>query len=137
MTVIEKAKELGALIQQDERYTAFYDAARANDNDPELQRLIGIFNMKRRTLNEEMRKEDKSAEILTTLDDEIGEVYQQIMANPCMVKYNDTKEAFEKLLAGVNYIITKSANGEDPATLPDEPPVSSCSGSCSTCGGCG
>ena len=137
MTVVEKAKELGALIQQDERYTAFYDAARANDNDPELQRLIGIFNMKRRTLNEEMRKEDKSAEILTTLDDEIGEVYQQIMANPCMVKYNDTKEAFEKLLAGVNYIITKSANGEDPATLPDEPPVSSCSGSCSTCGGCG
>ncbi len=137
MTVIEKAKELGALIQQDERYTAFYDAARANDNDPELQRLIGIFNMKRRTLNEEMRKEDKSAEILTTLDDEIGEVYQQIMANPCMVKYNDTKEAFEKLLASVNYIITKSANGEDPATLPDEPPVSSCSGSCSTCGGCG
>lgn len=137
MTIMEKARELGALIQQDERYTAFYDAARANDNDPELQRLIGIFNMKRRTLNEEMRKEDKSAEILTTLDDEIGEIYQQIMATPSMINYNDTKEAFEKMLTAVNYIITNSANGKDPYELPDEPPVSSCTGSCASCGGCG
>ena len=137
MTVIEKARELGALIQQDERYTAFYDAARANDNDPELQKLIGEFNMKRRTLNEEMRKEDKSAEVLTTLDDEIGEIYQQIMQNPCMVNYNDTKEAFEKMLTAVNYIITNCANGKDPYELPDEPPVSSCTGSCASCGGCG
>ena len=137
MTVIEKARELGTLIQQDERYTAFYDAARANDNDPDLQKLIGEFNMKRRTLNEEMRKEDKSAEVLTTLDDEIGEIYQQIMQNPCMVNYNDTKEAFEKMLTAVNYIITNCANGKDPYELPDEPPVSSCTGSCASCGGCG
>lgn len=137
MTVIEKARELGALIQQSEQYTAFYDAARANDNDPELQRLIGVFNMKRRALNELMHKEEKSADAMTSLDDEIGEIYQEIMNNPCMVKYNDTKEAFEKMLSSVNYIITNSANGQDPYELPDEPPVSSCSGSCSTCGGCG
>ena len=137
MTVLEKVRELGALIQESDKYKEYYDAARANDNDPELQRLIGVFNMKRRALNELMRKEEKSADAMTSLDDEIGEIYQEIMNNPCMVRYNDTKEAFEKMLSSVTYIITQSANGQDPYELPDEPPVSSCSGSCASCGGCG
>ncbi len=137
MTVLEKVRELGALIQESDKYKEYYDAARANDNDPELQRLIGVFNMKRRALNELMRKEEKSADAMTSLDDEIGEIYQEIMNNPCMVRYNETKEAFEKMLSSVTYIITQSANGQDPYELPDEPPVSSCSGSCASCGGCG
>lgn len=137
MTVLEKVRELGALIQESDKYKDYYDAARANDNDPELQRLIGVFNMKRRALNELMRKEEKSADAMTSLDDEIGEIYQEIMNNPCMVRYNETKEAFEKMLSSVTYIITQSANGQDPYELPDEPPVSSCSGSCASCGGCG
>ena len=56
MSIIEKTRELGKLIQEDSRYIEFYDAARANDNDPELQKLIGEFNLKRMNLNQEMQK---------------------------------------------------------------------------------
>ena len=136
MTIIEKTRELGKLIQEDSRYIEFYDAARANDNDPELQKLIGEFNLKRMNLNQEMQKENKDGEVMTALDDEIREIYQQIMANKCMARYNDAKEALDSLLKSVNYIISASANGQDPFEVPEQPPQS-CSGSCASCGGCG
>lgn len=137
MTVIECARELGRLIQADERYTGYIAAANANDKDKDLQRLMGEFNAKRFELNQEMQKQDKDGEKMTALDDEIRELYQQIMTNKSMEHFNDSKEAFDSLLSSVSYIITRSANGEDPDTIPETPPVSSCSGSCASCGGCG
>ena len=41
MTVIEAARELGKAIQADERYLAFRDAQKANEEDIELNGLIG------------------------------------------------------------------------------------------------
>ena len=135
MTIIEQARALGAAIQADERYINYNKIAAENDQDPEIQNKIGEFNMKRSQLNEEMRKEDKDADILTTLDKEIRELYDEIVALPKMVAYYAAKEELDKLVQSVNYIVTGSANGEDPATMPETAPA--CSGSCATCGGCG
>ncbi|MCR4766830.1 MAG: YlbF family regulator [Saccharofermentans sp.] len=135
MTIIEQARALGAAIQADERYINYNKIAAENDQDPEIQNKIGEFNMKRSQLNEEMRKEDKDADILTTLDKEIRELYDEIVALPKMVAYYAAKEELDKLVQSVNYIVTGSANGEDPATMPETAPT--CSGSCATCGGCG
>ena len=135
MTIIEQARALGAAIQADERYINYNKIAAENDQDPEIQNKIGEFNMKRSRLNEEMRKEDKDADILTTLDKEIRELYDEIVALPKMVAYYAAKEELDKLVQSVNYIVTGSANGEDPATMPETAPT--CSGSCATCGGCG
>ncbi len=135
MTIIEQARALGAAIQADERYINYNKIAAENDQDPEIQNKIGEFNMKRSRLNEEMRKDDKDADILTTLDKEIRELYDEIVALPKMVAYYAAKEELDKLVQSVNYIVTGSANGEDPATMPETAPT--CSGSCATCGGCG
>ncbi len=135
MTIIEQARALGAAIQADERYVNYNRIAAENDQDPEIQNKIGEFNMKRSRLNEEMRKEDKDADVLTTLDKEIRELYDEIVALPKMVAYYAAKEELDKLVQSVNYIVTGSANGEDPATMPETAP--SCTGSCATCGGCG
>ena len=67
MDIIEKARELGKMIQQDERYKAYYDAKEKNDKDEELQALIGEFNLKRVDLNREMSKDDKDMERLESL----------------------------------------------------------------------
>ncbi|MGN0623435.1 MAG: YlbF family regulator [Oscillospiraceae bacterium] len=135
MNVIEAARALGAALQEDERYKKFDEAAKASDNDAEMQNKIGEFNMLRMQLNQEMQKPDKDAEKMTSLDNDIKALYDEIMAMPTMVAYNDAKEELDKLLSSVNYIISMSANGEDPAICPEEPPHS-CGGSCSTCGGC-
>lgn len=135
MTIIEQARALGAAIQQDERYKRFYASAELNDNDPAIQKKIGEFNILRQQLNQEMQKVDKDADRMTALDTDIRAVYDEIMAMPSMVEFNEAKDALDKLVSSVNYIITQSANGEDPETCPETPPT--CSGSCASCGGCG
>lgn len=134
MNVIDKARELGKMIQEDERYAAYYKAKEANDRDEELQQMINEFQSKRAELNAEMSKDDRSAERLTALDGEIKSLYGKIMSNENMAAYNEAKNAMDDLLNRVNMVITYSANGEDPMTCPTE--QQSCGGSCSACGGC-
>lgn len=134
MSVIEKARELGKCIQKSAEYKTYIEAKRANDTDTELQNMIGEFNMLRMQLNREMSKEDKDADEMKRLDSEIKTLYGKIMANKSMAEYNAATEKMEKIMGSVNYILSQAANGEDPMTCPEEAP--SCSGSCSTCGGC-
>lgn len=134
MDVIEMARELGKLIQQDKRYSAYQEAKIANDKDEELQRLINDFNLKRVELNTEMSKTDKDTEKLRELDGVIKNMYGEIMVNPSMAAFNVAKNEMDGMLAEINNVITASANGEDPATCPSKP--TGCSGSCSSCGGC-
>lgn len=135
MNAIELTRELGKLIQQDERYIAYHNAKEANDKDEKLQALIGEFNLKRVDLNTEMTKIEKDTEKLSRLDSEIKSLYGNIMANENMTAFNDAKNAMDSFLSQINMIITMSANGEDPATCPTEM-TSSCGGSCSSCSGC-
>ena len=135
MDVIEKARELGKMIQEDARYAEYYKAKEANDKDETLQQMIGDFQTKRMELNTEMSKDDRSAERLTALDEEIKALYSRIMSNENMVAYNEAKNAMDDMLNRINMVITYSANGEDPMTCPTE--QQGCGGSCSTCGGCG
>ena len=133
MDIIAMARKLGAMLQQDDRYTAYHLAKQANDQDEDLQKLIGEFNLKRMELNAEMSKPDKDRDKLTALDGKIKELYGQIMANKNMAVFNNVKNAMDELLSQINMIITMSANGEDPATCSVE---HSCGGNCSSCGGC-
>lgn len=135
MNVIELARQLGVALQADERFKTFTVAKENNDNDAELQEKIAQFNDLRRQLNMEMSKDEKDAEAMKSLDGQIKNIYGEIMTRPSMIEYNKAREAMDKLLDSVNFIITMAANGEDPVTCPEEQPHS-CSGSCSTCGGC-
>lgn len=135
MTIIEQARAIGAAIQADSRYIDYNRIAEENDRDPEIQNKIGEFNLKRANLNREMQKEERDPDKMTTLDNEIRELYDEIVAMPKMVAYYAAKEELDKLVQSITHIITGAANGEDPATMPETPPA--CTGSCATCGGCG
>ena len=135
MNVIETARALGKALQEDERYIKYDAATKASDTDTNLQNKIGEFNMLRMQLSQEMSKPEKDADKMTSLDNDIKALYDEIMNMPAMKAFNEAKEEIDKLLQSVNYIISMAANGEDPMTCPEEPPHS-CSGSCSTCGGC-
>lgn len=134
MDIIQSARELGKLLQQDARYKAYHAAREKNDEDEVLQRLIGDFNLKRLDLNTEMSKPERDSEKLKELDDEIKELYAQVMSNENMVAFNNAKNAMDEMIAQINNIITMSANGEDPETCPANP--AGCGGSCSSCSGC-
>ena len=136
MNVIELTRELGKAIQQDERYLKFIEATQASDTDPEIQNKIGEFNRKRQQLSVEMKKPDNDPDVITSLDTEIREIYDEVMQMPNMVAYNRAKADMDALIRSITYIIQVAANGDDPETCPATPPES-CTGSCGTCGGCG
>ncbi len=134
MTVIEKARELGVLLQQDSRYNAYVVAKAANDTDADLQNMIDAFNNTRTKLNVEMSKSDKDSEVIATLDKKLRELYDAVMNNPHMIAFEEAKNDMDELLESVNFIITQAANGLDPLTCPESAP-SSCGCGCDSCGG--
>jgi len=133
MDIIAMARELGAAIQKSDEYTAFNVAKNAADNDPELQQMIGEFNLKKLSLSAEVQKEEKDQAKLSALNEEVRALYARIMAYPPMAAYNTTKEELDRVLNFIQQIIVYSANGEDPATIQEE---TSCGGDCSGCSGC-
>ena len=131
--VIEMTRELGKLIQQDPRYKAYVAAREKNDNDPELQKMIGEFNDLRVELAGEMAKDDKDAEKLTQLDDDIKNLYGSIMGSELMMEFEAAKAEMDSMLSQINTVITPCANGEAPETCPV---TTGCTGSCDSCAGC-
>ncbi|MBQ1506851.1 MAG: YlbF family regulator [Ruminococcus sp.] len=134
MDTIALARELGKAIQQEEAYIKLHKVQSEADADAELQNLIGQFNIVRLSINEEAQKKDRDQDKLNKLNTDMREVYSQIMSNEHMIAYNEAKGEFDKVINRVNAIISQSAEGGDPETADyDE----NCTGSCSTCGGCG
>ncbi len=134
MTTIEAARKLGAAMQADEAYIRYADAVKKNDENEELQVKISEFNLKRMNLDNEISKDDKEkdSEKIQALNAELRAIYDDIMANPAMVEFNNAKAGMDKLLQDINTIIMMCAQGADPETCE----ISACTGSCSTCGGC-
>lgn len=133
MDVIKLARDLGSAVQQTEEYKALEAAKNANDLDPELEDLIGKFNLKRIDLNAEMNKVPRDSDKMKALDAEVREIYEMIMKNEHMAAYNVAKQAMDNLMNQVNMILVMAVNGEDPQTCDV---TSSCSGSCDSCAGC-
>lgn len=133
MDIITMARELGKLIQQDERYKRIDAAKKANDEDEKLQELIAKFNLKRSELSVEMSQENKNPEKLNQLDKELKALYQEVMANPNMAEFNAAKAEVDGMMNFISTILYGSVNGEDPDTIEMQ---ASCGGKCSGCSGC-
>ena len=117
MDCIDLFKRAAMALQTDPRYLVLDQARKANDKDEELQNMIGEFNLARMDLNEK-----------------VNDLYGKIMADEGMVAYNEAKRDCENLVNYIDAIINTAMNGGDPMTVQE--PSTSCTGSCSTCGGC-
>lgn len=136
MTVIEMARELGKKIQQEESYILLNTAQRAVEEDEELQEKIAEFNMKRYELTQEITKADRDDAKIEELDKTVRELYDVATNHEKMVAYNDAQDEFNEMFEYVLHIIQMSAAGDDPDLI-QKPENDSCSGDCSSCGGCG
>lgn len=137
MDVIAKARELGAALQQDERYLALKKAQEANEQNNALNELIAKIQLLQVSFQHEAQKEDKDDAKLQQMDEEFGQLYSQIMADPGMQAYEAAAAEIDQLMKYINAIFTLCLQGEDPATC--EPPKEEehhCGGECSSCGGC-
>lgn len=132
--VIKLTRELGALIQKDERYLAFEEARKANDADKELNDLIGKINLIQMSYQQEANKPDANEDKLQAYDKEFREVYAQVMMNKTMQNYEASRKEVDEMMNYLTGILVQCVNGEDPATC--EPPVHEdheCGGDCDCC----
>ncbi len=134
MTILEAARQLGAAIQEDERFIRYAKARLANDNDENLQKAIGEFNLIRMELDRLMSEENHDDEKIRENNEKLRELYSQIMSGDSMVEYNNAKAELDHMLNDVNSVIMQCCDGADPTTV--EPEHAACTGSCESCGGC-
>ena len=133
--ILELTKDLAHEIQMDERFVRMQLAQQAADADEGLQTLIGDFNLKRMALATETAKDDdkKDPDKMKKPDEELRALYAEVMSNENMKAFNVAKAGMDELMNGVSRILTLAAQGVDPDSADME---ASCSGNCSTCGGC-
>ena len=136
MDVIEITRQLGEAIQQDERYIAFMEAKRANEEDMELNAMIGKLNLVQMAYQNESGKEAPDDKKLDDMDKEFRQLYGDIMLNENMKRYEEKKQTVDDMMNYLIGILSQCVNGADPATCEPVSADGECTGSCSTCGGC-
>ncbi len=133
--IIYEFRLLAKKLQEDDRVIYLEQVKKKMDMDKELQDLIGKFNLAQYNYRIEAVKEDKDEAKLETINNELISLYSDIMANEFMIEYNECKTEVDKLTQLITAIITSGLNGGDPMIV--EVPEGGCSGSCSSCSGCG
>ena len=134
MTIIEMAREMGKVIQQSDEYKALMEARIASDNDEELQKQIGEFNLVRMKMEIESSKPEPDQDKIGELNEQLMSIYTAVMESENMAAFNKAKDVVDHMMNHVTAILTAAVNGEDPATY--DPEAASCGGDCCTCGGC-
>ena len=135
--VIYELRLLAKKLQQDDRIVYLEQVKKKMDMDKELQELIQKFNTLQYEYRIEAVKEDgvRDDAKVQNHNKELVSIYADIMANEFMMEYNECKNEVDKLTQLVQAIITAAINGGDPMIV--EVPEGGCSGSCSSCSGCG
>ncbi|MBO5203735.1 MAG: YlbF family regulator [Clostridia bacterium] len=127
MDIFELAAQLGKALKEDERLVKLEEAKKAYENDKELQKYMVEYEVQQKALQQELTKEERDTMFIDIIQKRIDELYKLIMEHPVFQKLNDTQAEVNELMNAVNSTITFNITGEKP---------SSCTGSCSSCGGC-
>ena len=134
MDIITKARELGKELQKDEAVVRMILAQSVYENDIDLQITIDKFNTTRDLLNQEMYKSPRDDEKIQSLNEEMRGYYQTVMESESMINYTNSKREVDDLIQNISKILSASVEGVDPYSVDV---TESCTGSCSSCSGCG
>lgn len=117
---------------EDDRYIAYRLAAQKNDEDRELQSLIGEFNLARLNLSNASSGSGEDARRTEELQEKAGDLYSRIMENSNMRTYSALQEEINRILRQINAVISGTLAGQLPEEIDIE---QACGGDCSSCGG--
>ena len=135
MDVVELTRQLGAAIQQDERYIAFMSAKDVTESDADVKAMMDKIENVRTQYQDESQKETPDEQLLEKLDQDFQACYASLMTNEHMASYDATRQEIDKMMNYLMQILYLSVNGEDPMTCEPEE-EHECGGECSSCGGC-
>ena len=122
--IIEKARELGEVIQQSEEMKRYKAAELAQSQDEEAADLMREYNIKRMNLARDMQNgkiERAEAVKQNTL------AFEEMVEKSATIKeFVEAKKEFDMAIQRMNQMLNYYITGQDP----------NCTHDCSTCGGC-
>ncbi len=124
MTIFEKTRELGEMIQNSDEMKAYKAAEAAQKDDEATQEYMKEFNMNRLNLARDMQNGKISREDAVAKNNEAFEALCE--KAPLVREYVDAKAKFDAVVNQVNTIINFYITGS----------TGDCTHDCSTCGGC-
>lgn len=137
MDIIKLTRELGAAIQQDERYIRFTNARQANEQDAELNELMAQLQMVQMNYQMEASKETPDSAKMQEYEEKFNETYSKFMENEHMKAYDEARAEVDAMMNYIMQILGLCVNGADPETCePQEEHHHDCGGECSSCSGC-
>ncbi|NLL63908.1 MAG: YlbF family regulator [Ruminococcaceae bacterium] len=134
MDVIAIARQLGAAIQEDEKYKKLHEAKVAIDNDAEIQDMMAKIEELRVQYQAAATSETPDEKLMDKLDKDFQNVYTALMVTEGMSVYEGARKELDDMMNFIMQILYLSVNGEDPATC--DPAAHNCGPDCSSCAGC-
>lgn len=135
MDVVALTRELGAAVQQDERYKKFVAAKEASEKDTEVKAMMAKIDELRTAYQAEAMNPTPDETVLGKLDQDFQQLYTNLMVNDTMQAYEEARQELDGMMNYLMQILYLCVNGEDPATC--EPQAEhDCGGECSHCAGC-
>ncbi len=136
MDVIKLTRELGAAIQQDERYLNFTKARIENEEDPQLSETLGQLQLIQLNFQQEQAKETPDTSKLEKLNADFEKLYTEFAANEKVQAFERARHEVDDLMNYIMQILSLSVNGEDPMTCEPQMHSHECGCDCSSCSGC-
>ena len=127
--VIDKAKELAAIIAQSPEYITMRATEDAAGQDEQLQELFKQYDSIHRDIEDATLKNEPDFDKIGSLTRDLDTVQQQIKAQPLYQALQQARKGFSDMMSAVN--------SELSATLNPDGSQGGCSGNCAACGGCG
>ncbi len=127
--VIDKAKELAAIIAQSPEYITMRATEDAAGQDEQLQELFKQYDSIHRDIEDATLKNEPDFDKIGSLTRDLDTVQQQIKAQPLYQALQQARKGFSDMMSAVN--------SELSATLNPGGSQGGCSGNCAACGGCG
>ena len=126
--IIEKARELGIMLAESDEMKALKGAEEMQLADPDAQVLMMEYANKREEIAKKAQNPDITKEDFEKIQGEMEEAFAKLMTNENIKGYIEANKEFKTLIDQVNSIIAFFVKGEEQG--------GSCSGNCSSCGGC-
>lgn len=126
--IIEKARELGQMIADSDEMKALKGAEEMQLADPDAQELMMEYANKRDEISARASDPNMTKEGFEEIQKEMEAAFQKLMTNANIKRYIEANKEFKTLIDQVNAIIAYYVKGEEQS--------GSCSGNCSSCGGC-
>lgn len=128
MDVLEKARELGEMLADSAEYKRMKAAEAAKNSDSTALSMLAEYNRKANEFAAKIRTAEPTKEELEEYRTSLGQAFAELDSNTVVHEFLEASKAFDDMMKNINSIIAFYVVPEKQG--------GSCSGDCSSCGGC-